>query len=331
MRASIVVPVRNGAGIIADCLRALEAQDLPVADYEVIVVDDGSTDDTAEVVHGFPGVRLIRQGPAGPAVARNRGTAEARGEYILFTDADCAPHPTWAGALLRAVEEAGAAGGKGIYATRQRGLVARFVQVEYETRYRRMARRASIDFVDTYAAIYRRSVLEEVGGFNELLPSTSLEDQELSFRVAGRGHRLIFVPDAVVDHLHAATLRGYARKKFSIGYWKVAVLASHPSKALDDAHTPQSLKAQVALSGLLIVSLPLLLARGALRWAPLGGAAAMAATWLPFLAYAWRRDRAVGLVAPAVLLVRSLALGCGLAWGLLRARGLARLRPPARE
>jgi hypothetical protein len=57
----------------------------------------------------------------------------------------------------------------------------------------------------------------------------------------------------------------------------------------------------------------------------------MAATWLPFLAYAWRRDRAVGLVAPAVLLVRSLALGCGLAWGLLRARGLARLRPPARE
>jgi len=329
MKASIIVPVRNGEQVIATCLQALRCQDLPAPDYEVIVVDDGSTDGTAEVVRGFPEVRLLQQPARGPAAARNHGVAEAQGEWILFTDADCAPHPGWAGALLRAAEESGAAGGKGVYATRQRSLVARFVQVEYETRYRRTARRASIDFVDTYSAVYQRAVLEEVGGFNERLPGTSLEDQELSFRVAARGNRLVFVPDAVVDHLHVSTVGAYARKKFGIGYWKVAVLAAHPSKALDDSHTPQTLKLEIALAGLLLISLPLSILGGAFRWAPLALVLALAGTWAPFVRYALRRDRPVGLIAPGMLLVRALALGSGLAWGLLHRRRLARLGIPA--
>ncbi len=329
MRASVIVPVRDGERVIGACLQALRGQDLPTADYEVIVVDDGSTDGTVDVVRGYPDVRLIRQEPGGPAMARNRGIAEARGEWVLFTDADCAPHPGWAGTLLRAVEADGAAGGKGVYATHQRSLVARFVQVEYETRYRRMARRPTIDFVDTYSAIYRRSVLEDVGGFDERLPGTSLEDQELSFRVAERGHRLLFVPDATVDHLHADTVGAYARKKFRIGYWKVAVLAAHPSKAVDDAHTPQTLKLEIALTGLLILSVPLALWGGAPRWGPLALLAALGTVWAPFVTYALQRDRPVGFIAPGMLLVRALALGSGLTWGILCSRGLARPRPPA--
>lgn len=331
MRASVVVPVRDGTEVIGRCLAALAAQDLPEGEMEVIVVDDGSTDGTAETVRRYRGVTLLQQAPQGPAAARNRGISRARGEYVLFTDADCAPRPTWARALLEAVEASGAAGGKGVYITRQESLVARFVQIEYETKYARMARRESIDFVDTYAAIYRRDVLEEVGGFDERLPSTSLEDQELSFRVAERGHRLVFVPGAVVEHLHAATLRRYARKKFSIGYWKVAVLASHPGKALDDAHTPQSLKAQIALTGLLGLSLLLAPVGGALRYGPLVLLALLAASWAPFLLYALRRDRGVALAAPGLLLVRAIALGLGLVWGFVQRRGWAGRRASQAE
>jgi GT2 family glycosyltransferase len=329
MKASVVVPVRNGERVIARCLAALAYQDLPLGDLEMVVVDDGSSDSTAEVVSHYPDVRLLSQPPRGPAAARNLGVHAARARVVLFTDADCAPRADWARTLLEALETTGAAGAKGTYSTAQRSLVARFVQVEYETKYLRMRRRDSIDFVDTYSAAYRREVLLEVGGFDERLPSTSLADQELSFRIAGRGHRLTFVPEAVVDHLHASTLRAYARKKASIGYWKVAVLHAHPSKALDDAHTPQSLKVQVALTGLLGVALPV-----AVLWRPAGAIVAglglaLVASWLPFLVYAARRDRAVAMAAPVLLLVRAAALGVGLVWGLLRGRAGSRRSLPA--
>ena len=130
---------------------------------------------------------------------------------------------------------------------------------------------------------------------------------------------------------HAATLRRYARKKFSIGYWKVAVLASHPGKALDDAHTPQSLKAQIALTGLLGLSFLLAPVGGALGYGPLVLLALLAVSWVPFLLYALRRDRGVALAAPGLLLVRAIALGLGLVWGFAQRRGWAGRRASQAE
>ena len=91
---SVVVPVRNGAATLDNCLVALARQTADRAAYEVIVVNDGSTDDTAEIVRRH-GLRCLDIAPAGPAVARNRGAAQARGELVLFTDGDCEPAPDW--------------------------------------------------------------------------------------------------------------------------------------------------------------------------------------------------------------------------------------------
>ena len=326
MKASVIVPVRNGAGIIGRCLEALLGQDWPQGDYEIIVVDDGSTDATAEVVARFPQVTLLRQPPGGPAEARNRGIAAAQGAFVLFTDADCAPRPDWLRRMVTAVEQRGAAGGKGIYATGQRSLVARFVQLEYETKYRRMAREPQIDFVDTYAAIYRREVLLEVGGFDERFPTASVEDQELSFRIAERGYKLVLVPDAVVEHLHAATVRAYARKKFRIGYWKMLVLKEHPAKMVRDSHTPQSLKVEIVLTALWGASW--LWSLAILSPAPaLVGLAVLLASWAPFLAFVARRDPPVLAMAPLLLFLRAAALGLGMIWGALKLRRLAAATP----
>ncbi|HYO49660.1 MAG TPA: glycosyltransferase, partial [Chloroflexia bacterium] len=222
---SIVVPAYNAEATVRACIRALLRQQRKEP-CEIILVDDGSTDSTALIaVEYAPRVQVISQPHRGAAAARNTGVRAASGGVVLFTDADCEPVPAWARRLTKAIRD-GATGAKGTYCTRQRSITARFVQAEYESKYRRMARRTRIDFIDTYSAAYRRDVLLSVGGFDESI--SAVEDQELSFRLAREGHNLRFVPQAVVYHTHAATPTAYLRKKFSIGDWKVGVAALHP-------------------------------------------------------------------------------------------------------
>ena len=305
---SVIVPVYNGAETLPACLRALQQQTLPADRYEVIVVDDGSTDGSADLARRF-GVQVISQENAGPAAARNRGVQAARGEILLFTDADCAPAPDWIERLTAPFADPTVAGTKGAYLTHQRELVARFVQMEYESRYDRMRSLASIDFVDTYSAAYRRAVFLAAGGFD---PSFQIdEDQEFSFRLTEAGHRLVFVPEARVYHIHARTVGEYARRKFWIGYWKVRAMRAHPSRLVSDSHTPQVLKAQMGLAALGAV----LLVGGLWRpaWA-VGGLAAWAGipvTGTPFLLKVVRRDAPVAWIVPAMLFVRAWALGTG--------------------
>ena len=128
---SVVVPAYNAREAIAECLEALLHQTVPRDRYEVIVVDDGSSDGTAEVVRPY-GVKLLQQANQGPAAARNLGVAHAQGEIILFTDADCAPHADWIEQLTRPLLDDEIVGSKGVYRTRQRGLLPRFIQLEYE-------------------------------------------------------------------------------------------------------------------------------------------------------------------------------------------------------
>ncbi|MDY7080754.1 MAG: glycosyltransferase [Chloroflexota bacterium] len=312
---SVVIPAYNSAGTLPACLRALQNQTVPADQYEVILVDDGSTDGTAEVARDF-GIQVISQPNAGQASARNRGAKVAQGDLLLFTDADCAPAPDWIERMAAAFADPDVAGAKGIYRTRQREFVARFVQVEYEDKCDRMRNQETIDFVDTYSAGYRRDLFLSSGGFDASFRID--EDQELSFRLAKAGHRLVLVPEAWVFHSHVHTLGGYARRKFWIGYWKVRVVREHPDKLVRDSHTPQVLKLQMglaALGGLLIVG-------GLLsKWLVLAGLAAWAAlivSGLPFLIKLLRRDPPVVWVAPLLLFVRAWSLGLGFLLGLLK-------------
>ena len=89
---SVIIPAYNAAPTIGKALRALRAQSY-AGRLEVVVVDDGSSDETSSIIRTFPEVRLVVQQNAGPARARNRGAAEASGYILLFTDADCVPEP----------------------------------------------------------------------------------------------------------------------------------------------------------------------------------------------------------------------------------------------
>jgi len=330
---SVIVPVYNGAGTIERCLNALAAQTVAPGRYEVIVVDDGSTDDTAAMIdrwrraHSHIQLTLLSQANAGPAAARNRGAAAARAPLLLFTDADCAPTPTWIEAMTAPFADPDVAGAKGAYVTEQTGLVPRFVQAEYEDRYDRMAGQAQIDFIDTYSAAYRRAIFLENKGFDPIFTTASVEDQEFSFRLAQKGYRLVFAPAARVSHLHDSGVREYFRRKYYIGFWKALMIRWHPERMVQDSHTPQVLKVQIVLLAALIALAPLALL-GLIwpplnwLWAPVAAAALLfLLTTLPFVRKLARRSPALALIGPPMLVVRALALGSGYLIGTIHFAG----------
>ncbi len=312
---SVVIPAYNAAQTLGPCLEGLLAQapqcPQPV---EVIVVDDGSTDGSAAVARAC-GVTVIEQANQGPAAARNLGVQHARGDIVLFTDSDCVPAPGWLLAMSEALADPDVVGVKGAYLTRQRALMARFVQIEYEDRYDRMRQAATIDFIDTYSAGYRRDVFLENHGFDTIFATASVEDQEFSFRLAQKGYRLVFAPTAQVYHQHDRTLREYMHRKFYIGYYKALLTRWLPERLVRDSHTPQVLKVQMGLVLLLALALVLApfwrLAFDALLVLLL----AFLVSTLPFTVKALRKDAVVGALAPLLLLVRAAALTAGFVAG----------------
>lgn len=312
MFCSVVIPARNASRTIGESVLSVLSQSVPRELYEVIVVDDGSTDATGAIARSH-GVRVIPQPPLGAAAARNTGARAARGEILLFLDADCVPALDWIGQMLAPFEDPTVVGVKGVYLTHQEALLPRLIQAEYEDKYRRLERYETIDFIDGYSAGYRRAAFMSAGGFDTSLAAA--EDIELSYRLAKSGQKLVFAPKARVYHYHGANIRRYASRKLRYGLWRSLVYARHPDKTEGDAHTPPELRVQIPLAGLAVVATLLGLRWG--RWRPVAGGLLLAfgATTFPF---AWRSRRAgtdVAIAAPGLLFVRALGLGLGLAIG----------------
>jgi GT2 family glycosyltransferase len=316
---SIIIPTFNGARRIGICLDALLEQ-VSGRNAEVLVVNDGSTDDTREVVGRYRGVRLINQANAGPAAARNHGVKEACSAIVLFTDDDCVPTPGWLDAMLEPFQDADVVGTKGVYRTRQKRLAARFVQIEYEDRYRLMAGLSSIDFIDTYSAAFRRDRFLEMGGYDTSFPVACAEDIEISYRMSARGWKMKFVPAAVVYHTHPDTFWRYLRKKYKFAFWRVLAVRKNPSKGIKDSHTPQVMKLQLLFApALLLASILDLFARPPL---PLSAFVLLVffLSTLPYALRAVKKDPIVGFLSPWLLAARSCSQLLGVVSGLFYAR-----------
>src|SRR5215472_8351988 len=321
MSVSIIIPSFNGAARIGKCLEALLPHATAV-NAEILVVDDGSSDTTGDVVSRYPGVRLISQANAGPAAARNRGALEAKGTIILFTDDDCVPTSGWLAAMTKPFEDPDVVGVKGAYRTRQKSLVARFVQADYEDRYRLMATLPEIDFVDTYAAAFRRDRFLEMNGYDTTFPVACAEDIELSYRMSERGWKMKFVPTAIVYHTHPDTFWTYMKKKYKFAFWRMLALRKNPKKTLKDSHTPQVMKLQLLfVPALLLAICSDLVIRPAVPASALV-CLAFGSSTLPFAGRAIRKDPMVALFSPFLLAARSCAQLLGVTAGLVCARRL---------
>jgi glycosyltransferase involved in cell wall biosynthesis len=307
---SVIISAYNAAATLPACLEAVRSQNRNHGNsVELIVVNDGSSDETAKLAQDY-GARVIHQTHQGIGAARNLGVEHARGDLIAFTDADCAAAPDWVDQITRPFADPEVMGVKGVYATRQRSLVARFAQAEYEEKYDRMRGSERIDFVDTYSAAYRKTVFLRNPGFDPRF-SRSGEDIEFSYRLAERGCKLVFAPAAMVYHRHPGTLGGYFRRKFFVGYWRVWMYKMHPRKILTDSHTPQTLKLEMGLALAILAGILLSFFYTPALLVAAGGAILFLLMSLPFALATWHRDRAVALLSPLFLFWRALALNAG--------------------
>lgn len=310
---SVVIPAYNAREVLDACLDALERQTLSREKYEIIVVDDGSTDGTQEIAANRD-VVLIYQRHRGAAAARNAGARRAEGEIIIFTDADCMPEPNWIEAIASRFADKDVVGVSGRIRTHQRSLVARFIQLEYDDRYENIARHRYIDFISTATGAYGLETFLQNGGFREDL--LGAEDAELSFRLASQGHKMVFAPEAIVYHVHPESILEYARRKYHYGYWRMMVYQRHPHKAVADSRTPQTQKIQIGLLFLLLAA-----AIGSIFWRGLvwlagGLALSFLFASLPFWWWVLRRDLQAGLFTPLFLLVATGSVGAGVIAGL---------------
>jgi glycosyltransferase involved in cell wall biosynthesis len=214
---SVVVPVYNGEATLGDCLRSLETQNIARSSYEIIVVDDGSSDRSAAIAVSS-GARVIRQTNAGAAAARNTGIAASNAEWIAFTDADCVASRGWLKALSR---RAGASAGDVIcIAGKTVGLAsntpaARFVDLFGSFDADRHLSHPRYPFAPSGNVLYRRAALVAVGGYD--VRYRSYEACDLHQRLAAGAGQCLFEPAALVFHRHRATWREYWRQQRSYG------------------------------------------------------------------------------------------------------------------
>jgi glycosyltransferase involved in cell wall biosynthesis len=191
-RVSVVVPARNAAGTIGRTLDCLAAQELD-GDFEVIVVDDDSEDETAGVADRA-GVILLRPGRVGAAEARNLGVAKARADTIAFTDSDCFPTPAWLEGGLRALEQNDLV----------QGRVAPDPSVPLDAFDRTIWVESERGFYETANLFVTRRLFDQVGGFEEWIDTGGekllAEDVWFGWRAVRAGARTAFADDALVHH-----------------------------------------------------------------------------------------------------------------------------------
>jgi GT2 family glycosyltransferase len=232
---SIIVCVHNGARNLPHLFEALSRQTLAPERYEVIVVDDASTDDTVDVVEraGYHPVRAREQ--VGLPRARNLGIAQAKAPVLAFTDDDTVPAPDW---LERGVERMSAdgvdmlAGGIELPLGSDPGIIAlldasaHFHQEDYVTR----------GFGAGANLWAKTDLTRSIGGFNDRLAAYGGDDNDFCQRAIDAGARLVYAPEVSLQHPPRQTARVLARKRYLLGYG----LAAHRRYSAGSmSHTPK--------------------------------------------------------------------------------------------
>jgi glycosyltransferase involved in cell wall biosynthesis len=211
---SVIVPVFNAAEYLERCIRGLIFQTLPADEYEILMIDNNSMDESAKIIRGFDRVTLLQEYEQGSYAARNTGIREARGEIIAFTDPDCVPREDWleqigtamagpaSGVVLGDRRFARDSGVLGILGAYESASAARIFSTE----------RVGSYYGYTNNMAVRTSIVKCLGGFQQR--SRGADTLLLRRAIEHYGPRVLsYAPNAVVRHLEIAGIHDYLEKK----------------------------------------------------------------------------------------------------------------------
>ncbi len=225
-KVSIVVASYNGARTLTACLDSLTRLNYP--DYEVILVDDGSTDVTPETARQYPQIRCLRQAHQGLSVARNAGIAAATGEIVAFTDSDCRADEDWLYYLVGDLLRGGFTGiGGHNFLPPEDSFVAAAVLVSPGGPAHVMLTDREAEHIPGCNMAFYKWALEEAGGFDPIFTKAG-DDVDICWRVQERGHKIGFSAAGFVWHYRRSTVQAYLRQQAGYGEAEALLHRKHP-------------------------------------------------------------------------------------------------------
>jgi len=319
-RISVVMPVYNAEGLLGECLAALTAS--TGVDFEILVVDDGSTDRSREIAEAH-GVRVIASGGRlGPGGARNRGAEEARGDIVFFVDADVIVRPDTLRRLAGVFADPALDGAIAVQAPamRLRNICSLYKNLwMYHTYARRAGENVPL-FYTTAAAIRRRAFME-AGGFDRNYTNPNVEDTDFGQKLARLGHRIQVLPDLEVEHVKGYDLAGLLRTDYlrSVALARLKLRKRGETMANDTSvPTGYIVSVPLALLALLALLAGLLAGSGPLLLVALGVVGAILVLNRPFLRLLRRHGGTWAWVRGcAILVIELLAAGIGSLVGVI--------------
>src|SRR5215831_6109133 len=253
---SVVMPVYNAEATLEECLTKLGQSTFE--DFEVVVVDDGCTDRSRDIMGRFP-VRVIpSSGRVGPAAARNLGAQVATGEFLFFIDSDVMVRPDTLALLAEGFERTGIDGFCGVQAAemRYRDLPSQYKNLWMRWTYLRQS--GDVPLFYTTAAAIRRDAFLRVGGFDVGYATPNVEDTAFGQKLRRLGVRVRIHPEVEVEHVKQYSLRGMLRTDFMRAVSLTRLKLRHPQDLGDNnTSVPAGYMAAVPLSGLAVVALVL--------------------------------------------------------------------------
>jgi len=232
---SIIIPVKNASKTIQKCIDSILNLNYP--EYEIIIIDDGSTDDTSSLLNNYfqsgrmKNYRYIKINSSGPSKARNIGIDISNGEFVAFTDADCIIDREWLNELLKGFEsydeKIAGVGGEQLSPDddtdfcksindfmKKIGFITDYIKT-IENHKKQNFKFIETNHNPTCNVIYKKEIFKKVGGFLDgLWPG---EDVELDYRIKKYGYKLLFNPKAIVYHYRPETIEKFSKMMFNYG------------------------------------------------------------------------------------------------------------------
>lgn len=311
---SVIIPTFNGEKTIGQTLEGLADLDYPQNEIEIIVVDDASTDKTAEIALAR-GARVVqRRTKGGCASAKNSGVDHARNEIVAFIDADVLVAKNWLRELVAPFKDKTvvASGGRIKNKFQKNNALEKFI--EYDNYYR--TRKENAKSVPGSNSAYRKEVFNVVGKMDPYLG----EDPDFIYRVVSRGYKAVFAEKAVVYHPFPSDISTYLRKQVYYAWQRVMIFLLRPqsrSVAFADEQTPKGIILQPIFSVTFIFSLLLALLFAPFRYISLLFLLLLISSIVPFVHYVYTRDARMMPFVFAMSFIRSFAYTVGMMQGAL--------------